>query len=46
MDAMSSGDEYDSEPVSTHMLEDIRDGSQYNMSINMRETRYRICDDV
>ena len=43
MDAMSSGDESDSEPMSTDMLEDICDGSQYHLIINRREMRYRIC---
>ena len=27
IDAMSSGDEYDAEPISADMSEDIRDGS-------------------
>ena len=42
MDAMSSGHEYDSEPISTDMLEDICDGSQSRPSINRREARYKI----
>ena len=36
MDAMSSGDEYDAEPMSTDILEDIRDGSQSRPRINRR----------
>ena len=34
MDAMDSGDESDDEPMSTDILEDIRDGSQSHPSIN------------
>ena len=30
--------------MSTYMLEDIRYGSQYHLSINRRETRYKIRD--
>ena len=41
---MSSGNEYDSEPMSTGMLKDIHDGSQYYPSINRREARYKIHD--
>ena len=40
---MSSVDEYDAEPMSTDMLEDIHDGSQSHPSINMREAQYKIC---
>ena len=43
---MSSGDESDAEPMSTNMLKDIRDGSQYHPSINSREARYKICDRI
>ena len=46
MDVMSSGDEYDNEPMSTDMLEDISDGSQSHLIINSREARYRIRDPV
>ena len=42
MDAISSGNEYDAEPMSTDMLEDIPDGSQSHPRINGREARYRI----
>ena len=42
MDVMSSGDESDSEPISTAMLEDICDGSQSHPSINRREARYKM----
>ena len=41
---MSSGDESDSEAMSTDILEDICDGSQSHLSINMREAPYKICD--
>ena len=44
MDAMSSGNESDAEPMSKDVLEDICDGSQSYPSINTREARYRICD--
>ena len=44
MDAMSSGDEYDAEPMSTDMLEDICVRSQYRPSVNSREARYKIHD--
>ena len=42
MDAMSPGNEYDDEPMSTEMLEDIRDGIQSHPSINRIDTRYNI----
>ena len=44
MDAISSGDEYDVEPMSTYMLEDIRDGGQSHTIINRIEARYQIND--
>ena len=44
MDAMSSGYESDAEPMSTDMLEDIPDGSQYHPIINRREERYKTHD--
>ena len=43
---MSSGDESDDEPISTYMLEDIHDGSQFHPSINRRESCYKICDRI
>ena len=43
MDEMSSGDESDSEPMYTDMLEDIYDGSQSHLIINRREARYNTC---
>ena len=43
MDAMSSGNESDAEPMSKDMLEDIRDGNQFHTIINSREARYKIC---
>ena len=42
MDLMSSGDEYDAEPMSMDMLEDIRDRNQSHPRINRREVRYRV----
>ena len=38
---MDSGDESNDEPMSTEMLEDIRDGSQSNPNVNRREARYK-----
>ena len=41
---MSSGNESDDRPISTDMLEYVCDGSQYHLSINRRDTRYKIRD--
>ena len=41
---MTYGDESDHDPISTEMLEDICDGSQYNTIVNRREARYKIHD--
>ena len=41
---MDSGDESDHEPISTEMLEYIRDRSQSHMNVNKREARYKILD--
>ena len=41
-----SVDEYDDEPLSTEMLEDICDSSQYHPIINSREARYKIHDHI
>ena len=41
---MDSGDESDDEPMSTEMLEDIRDGSQYHPNANRIEARYKTLD--
>ena len=46
MDTISSGDEYDDEPMSMDMLEDICDSSQSHPSINRREARYKIRDHI
>ena len=46
MYAVDSGDESDDEPMSTEMLEDIRDGSQYHPNVNMREALYKIWDHI
>ena len=43
---MSSFDESDAEPMSTQMLEDIRDGIEYHPRVNMREALYKICDRI
>ena len=42
--AISSGDDSDTEPMSTEMLEYIFEGSQYHTSVNRREERYKIFD--
>ena len=42
--ALDSGDESDDEPMSTEMLEDIRDGSQYHPGLNRRDAHYKIHD--
>ena len=44
IDAMSSGNTSDAEPMSTDMLKYILDRSQSYPSINRREVRYKICD--
>ena len=44
MNAMSSSDEFDAEPMYTDMLEEISDGSKSNSRINRRESRCKICD--
>ena len=46
MDVMVSGDESDYDPMSTEILEDIRDGSQYHPHANRREARYKIHDNI
>ena len=43
---MSSDDESDDAPISTDMLEDILDGSQYHPNLNRREERYKIHDRI
>ena len=43
---MDSGDEPDDDPISTEVLEDIRDGSQSHPNVNRREARYKICDRI
>ena len=39
---MDSGNESEDEPMSTDILEDIRDGIKSHASVNRRETCYRI----
>ena len=46
MDAIDSGDESKYGPISTEMLEDIRDGSQYHPNVNRREAHYKIRDQI
>ena len=44
MEIINSGDESDNDLISTEMLEDIRDGSQFHPNVNQREARYKIRD--
>ena len=46
MDAMYSSNKSDDDPISTEMLEDIRDRSQYHPNVNRREARYKIRDRI
>ena len=46
MDEMSSSDESAAEPMSTDILEDIRDGSQSSQNINRREACYKIRNQI
>ena len=43
---MDSGDESEYELISTEMLEDIRDRSQSHPRVNMRESHYKIHDNI
>ena len=43
---MSSGDQYDNEPMSTDISEDNRDGSQSHTSVNRRDACYKIHDHI
>ena len=43
---MYSGDKSDDEPMSMDILEDICDGSKYNLSVNRRYARYKISDHI
>ena len=43
---MDSVDESDDYPISTQMLEDIRDGSQSHPNVNRIEARYKIRDRI
>ena len=43
---MNSGNESDHDPISTEMLEDIRDGSQSRRNVNRREAGYEIHDHI
>ena len=46
MDEMSLGDKSNAEPMSTDMLKDIHDRSQYLPKINSREVLYKIYDSI
>ena len=43
---MNSGDDSDDEPMSTEMLGEICNGSQYHPDIKKREARYKIRDRI
>ena len=43
---MDSGNESDAKTMSTQMLEDIRGGSKSHLSINRRQTCYKIRDRI
>ena len=44
IDAISSDNEFDDEPIYTEMLEDMFYDSQSHLSINRRKACYKICD--
>ena len=46
MDAMDSGNESDHDLISTEMVEDICDGSQYHTNVNQIEVCYKIRDRI
>ena len=46
MDEMDSGDESEDEPMYTEMLGKIRDDIQSHLSVNRRESSYKICDRI
>ena len=46
MDVIDYIDNSDDEPMSTEMLKEICDGSQYNPDVNRREVRYKIYDRI
>ena len=44
MDVMDSGNDYDDEPMSMEMLEDIYDSRKSHPIVNRRKARYKLCD--
>ena len=46
MENINSGDDSDHDPLSTEMLEDIRDENQTHLNVNKREARCKICDRI
>ena len=44
IDAMDSCNDYDDEPMSMEMLEDIYDSSKSHPIVNRRKARYKLCD--
>ena len=46
MDVVYSVKDSDAEPMYTEMLEDITDSSQYCLSVDSREARYKICGSI
>ena len=43
---MDYGDASYDDPMSTEMLEDIRDGSHSHPNVNIREAHYKVCDRI
>ena len=46
IDTIDLGDESDQDITSTEMLENICDGSQSHLSVNLRESHYKIRDHI
>ena len=46
MENLDSSDESDHDLIYTEMLEDICDGSQTHLNVNIRESRYKIRDRI
>ena len=46
MDTMDYGNESNDDPISTDILEEIRDGSQYHPNVNRRGVHYKIRDHI
>ena len=46
MNVIDYGDEADDDPMSTEILEEMCDGSQYHPNVNRREVGYKGCDRI